>query len=708
MCNEKKYINIQTGEELDLNRVSELKDNAMLKVKPELWVEWNFKKNDELGVDIYDITKGSEKKSWWYCSDCKSDYDMNIYSRVRLDCKCPYCRGLRVNHTNSLASINPDLAKEWHPKLNGSLTPQDITKSSGQKVWWQCKLGHKWKSAVSGRNNNQGCPYCSHNSTSLVGYNDMWTTNPELASLLADPEDGYKYTEGSGKKVNWECSDCGSIIKNKAINDVNRRRLRCIKCDDGISYPEKLLFNLLKSLAVEFEWQKKFKWSKGKVYDFYFIYDDKEYLIETHGAQHYRESTGSFHKKNTLQDIQFNDKYKYDLSQVNNIDEYIVIDCRLSEFLYIKNNIMNSAISNIFNLKNVNWDKIETESLKSKVIEICNIYNSTNKTITEISKEEKLSMQTIFKYLKKGNKVGLCNYTPNSEYTKQRAINKKSKKIVQLSLDGIKIKSYDSIKEAVNQLRVSRNSSIGNCCKGLSKSAYGFMWMYEEDYLHHLENKLDIPTYKRSRDVEVVQLSHKSEYINSFKTITEASEDTNVDVSNISNCCKGVYTQAGGYIWMYKNKYDDIISSNKKINLTTFKESRRIVQLNGDNELINRFSSIKEASEKVISVTFASINSCLNGKSNSSGGFYWMREKDYDNCINGVSDFPKRNKNNKIVKLEMNGDLICLYESLSQVCIDNNVQKANVVNVCAGKRKSTGGFKFMYLSDYENKYGKLS
>jgi hypothetical protein len=34
----------------------------------------------------------------------------------------------------NLKTINPSLSKEWHPKKNGTLTPNDVTPSSGKKV----------------------------------------------------------------------------------------------------------------------------------------------------------------------------------------------------------------------------------------------------------------------------------------------------------------------------------------------------------------------------------------------------------------------------------------------------------------------------------------------------------------------------------------------------------------------------------------------
>ena len=40
----------------------------------------------------------------------------------------------------------PHLVKEWHPTMNGDLTPEDITHGSKKKVWWLCSKGHSFDS----------------------------------------------------------------------------------------------------------------------------------------------------------------------------------------------------------------------------------------------------------------------------------------------------------------------------------------------------------------------------------------------------------------------------------------------------------------------------------------------------------------------------------------------------------------------------------
>src|SRR5690554_38831 len=160
-----------------------IKENSILKLKPELWYEWDFKKNNELGLDIWSATKGSEKYAWWICPKCKSSYKAKIYSRMVSN--CPYCASQKVNHTNSLASLRSDIAKQWHSTKNGDLTPHNVSCGSDNLVWWICDKNHEWRARVSDRTKNKGCPYCS-NKKVLKGFNDLWTTHSHIAKMLAN------------------------------------------------------------------------------------------------------------------------------------------------------------------------------------------------------------------------------------------------------------------------------------------------------------------------------------------------------------------------------------------------------------------------------------------------------------------------------------------------------------------------------------------
>jgi DNA-directed RNA polymerase subunit RPC12/RpoP len=61
---------------------------------------------------------------------------------------------------NSLAAVNPEVAKEFHPTKNPGLTADMLTASSGKLVWWLCSVcGHEWQTSPAHRNSDgSGCP----------------------------------------------------------------------------------------------------------------------------------------------------------------------------------------------------------------------------------------------------------------------------------------------------------------------------------------------------------------------------------------------------------------------------------------------------------------------------------------------------------------------------------------------------------------------
>jgi hypothetical protein len=119
----------------------------------------------------------------------------------------------------SLAATHPDLAAEWHPTLNGDLTPNDVSAGMKQRAWWKCPNGpdHEWPAAIWTRTrseNPSGCPYCRGLLPSST--NSLATHHPDLAAEWdyernRDPVHGRPLTPndflpGSSKKVHWICA----------------------------------------------------------------------------------------------------------------------------------------------------------------------------------------------------------------------------------------------------------------------------------------------------------------------------------------------------------------------------------------------------------------------------------------------------------------------------------------------------------------------
>ena len=105
--------------------------------------------------------------------------------------------------------------------------------------------------------------------------------------------------------------------------------------------------------------------------------------------------------------------YKYNLAIDNNIvkpDIYIIIDCRKSDVNYIKNNILNSKLNELFNLVDFDWELCFMESATPTLKRVCDAWNKGFNTYEELTNELHMHYQTIQKYLSQGRKLGMCDY----------------------------------------------------------------------------------------------------------------------------------------------------------------------------------------------------------------------------------------------------------------------------------------------------------
>jgi hypothetical protein len=271
----------------------------------------------------------------------------------------------------------------------------------------------------------------------IKGVNDIATTHPNLVKYFKNIEDAYTHSFGSNDKIWTICPDCG-FEKKMSINNLHIRGFSCLKCGDKISYGEKLMFSVLKKINIEFQIQLSkttFDWCDKYKYDFYFENDNVQYIIETHGEQHYKETTGSW--KYALKDVQENDKLKKELVMKNGIKEknYIVIDCRYSNLDFIKQNILKSRLNELFDLNIIDWEECGEFALSNRVKEACILKrDNPDLTTSDIGNIMKIGKQTIIKYLKKGSEIwDWINYDPKEEQRKSAS------KAVKLKQKAVKI-----------------------------------------------------------------------------------------------------------------------------------------------------------------------------------------------------------------------------------------------------------------------------
>ncbi|CAN2177919.1 Probable Zinc-ribbon domain containing protein [Candidatus Nanopelagicaceae bacterium] len=166
--------------------------NDFLTTHPKLGLEIN-------GWDGSRFTYGSDTRQEWKCKDGHV-WTATIASRSA-GSGCPYCSNKKVlPGINDLQTRYPQIAAEafgWDPS--------SVFPFSNLQRDWQCPLGHIYRDTPNHRTvRTTGCHYCSSHKV-LVGFNDLLSTNPELAQE-AHNWDPATVTSGSNKKREWKCN----------------------------------------------------------------------------------------------------------------------------------------------------------------------------------------------------------------------------------------------------------------------------------------------------------------------------------------------------------------------------------------------------------------------------------------------------------------------------------------------------------------------
>jgi hypothetical protein len=174
-------------------------------VLPHLVPEWHPTMNDAVRPE--DVLPGTTRSFWWRCARG------HVWS-ARVDKRamgrgCPFCAGKRVAPETSLAARHPGLAKEWHPRKNGRLTPRDVTAGSPRRAWWRCRkgAGHEWEASIAARRST-GCPFCTNRRVSAT--NSLAARSPKLAREWHPTKNGSlgprDVTPGVRRRVWWRCA----------------------------------------------------------------------------------------------------------------------------------------------------------------------------------------------------------------------------------------------------------------------------------------------------------------------------------------------------------------------------------------------------------------------------------------------------------------------------------------------------------------------
>lgn len=255
------------------------KTNGLFETNPELAREWDYVKNEEIGLYPEKVMAGTPKKAYWICP-LKHHYMAYISNRALKHSGCPYCSGQSVlKGFNDLASTRKDLLREWDYEKNDKigLYPENVMKGSHIIANWICPIGHEYKKEIKLRSLGQGCIECAKETqTSFpeqaicyymkkIFNSDVFNRygNPEIDIYIPSIKLGIEY-DGIFAHKNKEKKEQQKdiIIKNKGIRLIRIKETKDNKNDsenviyckpkNDYDYLITVIYKLLKIIKTDY------------------------------------------------------------------------------------------------------------------------------------------------------------------------------------------------------------------------------------------------------------------------------------------------------------------------------------------------------------------------------------------------------------------------------------------------------------------------
>ena len=185
--------------------------------------------------------------------------------------------------------------------------------------------------------------------------------------------------------------------------------------------------------------------------------------------------------------------------------------------------------------------------------------------------------------------------------------------------------------------------------------------------------------------VSIDQYDIDANYIKSWKRISDAAEELDIDGSQLSAAVKNDLHYAGGFLWVEKGSPspEPYVSQLRKVSCYSM-----------DGEHICDCDSLSLASEKT-GVSVQNIHNCCSGLRKSANGYMF--------CYLG-DEPPKKYKNKvyrKVKQYDLNGNLLKIWEKISDICEAFNTNSANISDCCNKKKKTHLGYIWRYSEDLE-------
>lgn len=188
----------------------------------------------------------------------------------------------------------------------------------------------------------------------------------------------------------------------------------------------------------------------------------------------------------------------------------------------------------------------------------------------------------------------------------------------------------------------------------------------------------------------VQQYDLKGNFIAEYPSAHQANYITGINYSSICACCRGEITHTKQYQWkyLYSKKIIKDISNNVKI------MNKKVLQYSLNKKLLATYNSMDEASKKT-NTSKSLISRACNHLANTGNGFLWRFEDE------PILPFEKIKTTNmrKVAQFDKNGNLLAIYNSITEAAEKTQTNCSNLQQVCANKRKTANNFIWKYVEE---------
>ncbi len=184
---------------------------------------------------------------------------------------------------------------------------------------------------------------------------------------------------------------------------------------------------------------------------------------------------------------------------------------------------------------------------------------------------------------------------------------------------GVILETFVSIAAAEEETGLS---GISNCCYGAANTSGGFCWCKLKDYSEVLAKELVAKANAiKASSKAVCRLDPRSGVVQEeYPSVTIASEETGINLGDISGCCLGRRLVVGESAWCFKSKYSEELVQSRLMKIKA--KTKGIIRRDSDGANPKEYWDAVEAA-KELQINAAGIRRCCRGEQQLYKDYQW-------------------------------------------------------------------------------------